>query len=212
MRTDKIEVNSNGGGRERALEEVSKFGSYEGVDKKTLLRLQLLVEETLGMFSAITGDFKAGFWMEGSKGESCLLHLEAETDMDYAKKQGLIDVSTKKKNAASKGFMGKIKDIIENSLYGIGEADRLYAEYGGVPLMYGEMGYDSTYSMSYLWSLARYKKEIDQAKEAEKDETREEALDEAWDELEKSIVASIADDVQVAVSGDKVELVIKKKL
>lgn len=37
------------------------------------------------------------------------------------------------------------------------------------------------------------------------------AAEEAWDELEKSIVAKLADDVQVGIRSGKVELVIRKR-
>ena len=36
------------------------------------------------------------------------------------------------------------------------------------------------------------------------------SMEHAWDELEKSIVASIADDVRVGVRGSRVELEIEK--
>jgi arginine/lysine/ornithine decarboxylase len=37
------------------------------------------------------------------------------------------------------------------------------------------------------------------------------ALSEALDELEKSIVANIADDIQVSVEGNHIEMIIRKK-
>ena len=57
-----------------------------------------------------------------------------------------------------------------------------------------------------IWSLAKYRQSVDEARASDQDTT------EAWDELEKSIVASIADDVRVGVKGDTVELVIEKRL
>ena len=33
---------------------------------------------------------------------------------------------------------------------------------------------------------------------------------EAWDELEKSIVGSLSDDVQIGIKGDKVQMIIFK--
>ena len=48
-----------------------------------------------------------------------------------------------------------------------------------------------------MWNLEQYKQ---QAK----------AETEAWDELEKSVLASVADDVTVGVKGNRAEIVIVK--
>lgn len=210
MQTDRIKVNSNGNGIERALDEASKFASYIELDRSKALRIRLLSEETMGMVSTITEDFEAEFWIEGSKDEVCSIHLLANTRMNSGKKQELIAASTAKKNAAAKGFMGKIKEIIENGLYGINDIEQLNEAYGGAMLMYGSMGaadFENAAMRSCvtLWSLEKYKNSIGETKDTD------EAAGEAWDELEKSIVASLADDVRVAISGDKVEMVIEKK-
>ena len=211
MQTDKIKVTSTGTGASKAMEETSKFAEYVGLDKKAVLRLRLLTEETLGMVSAITDDFTAMFWIESTEDGVCKLHLSARTIMDYSKKKELIDTSTSKKNAAAKGFMGKIRQIIENGLFSIDEVGSLQSEYGGMPLMYGEMGMNgadagtSLGSATYIWSLDKYRSSVEACSESDT------AAKEAWDELEKSIVANIADDVSVAVKGGTVDLVISKK-
>lgn len=211
MQTDKIKVTSTGTGVPKAMEETAKFAEYVGLDKKSVLRLRLLAEETLGMVSAITDDFTAQFWIESAEDGICKLHLSARTIMDYSKKKELIEASTSKKNAAAKGFMGKIRQIIENSLFSIDEVGSLQSESGGMPLMYGEMGMNgadtgtSLSSATYIWSLDKYRSSIEAAGESDI------AAREAWDELEKSIVANIADDVSVSVKGDLVDLVISKK-
>lgn len=107
MQTDKVLVTSTGEGYEAALEEGTKYAAYVGLNEKQALRLRLLIEETLGMVNAITGDFRAQLWLESKPEKISLIHLNAETKMNYSKKQGLIDASTDKKNAAGKGFMGK---------------------------------------------------------------------------------------------------------
>ena len=211
MQTDKIRIRSTGEGAEEVLEEASKFASYSGLDKKSALRVRLLAEETLGMVSAITGDFNADFWIESDKKCAVRICVEALTDMDFKKKQDLINASTKKKNEAAKGFMGKIRQIIENGLYSIDEVGSLQAEYGTGSVMYANMGMceidpgSAIHSMNYMWSLENYRNSVQNASETDL------AVKEAWDELEKSIVASIADDVRVGVSGNKVELFIEKR-
>jgi hypothetical protein len=208
MQTDKILISSTGAGFDSALEETTKFAEYLGLDRKQALRVRLLAEETLGMVSAITGDFNANFYLESEKDFVCRIHLVAETVMDYAKKKELIEASTNKKNSAAKGFMGKIRQLIENSLYSIDEVGSLQAEYGGSSMMYANMGMNDMsngYSMSYIWTMENYRNSI------ESTGCTDEASKEAWDELEKSIVASIADDVKVGVKGNTVELIIEKK-
>jgi hypothetical protein len=53
---------------------------------------------------------------------------------------------------------------------------------------------------AYLWSLEQYRAQV------QKDEQGEE-----WDELEKSVLASVADDVIVKVKGNCADIVIVKK-
>ena len=211
MQTDKIKVTSSGLGMEEALEEAVKFASYTGVDKKSALRVRLLTEETLGMIGAIAGDFSADFWIESDKKCAVRIRLEAMTDMDFKKKQDFINASSNKKNAANKGFMGKIRQLIENGLYSFDEVGSLQAEYGGGAVMYANMGMceidpgSAIHSMNYMWSLENYRQSIETASDSDV------AAKEAWDELEKSIVAKIADDVRVGVQGNKIELTIEKR-
>ena len=61
-------------------------------------------------------------------------------------------------------------------------------------------GFSEGVDYSYVWSLEQYKVSVKQ------DEQPEE-----WDELEKSIIASVADDVFVGVKGSVADIVIVKK-
>ena len=210
MQTDKIRVASNGSGREQALQEAEKYAQYVGLDRKAGLQLRLLTEEALGMVAAITEDFDADFWIEKAETGVCRLHLVAKTDMDYAKKKELVSVSTSGKNEAAKGFMGRIRDLFENVLfYENDEMDPLMARIGAEQAYFASMGMCEpgmmeADSMLYLWSLERYREAVRENQETSQEDQ------EAWDELEKSIVASIADDVRVSVSGSTVELIIEK--
>lgn len=210
MQTDKIIVTSLGIGTAEALDVTDRFAAYVGLDRKQALRIRLLTEETLGMVSAIAGEFGAEFWLENTADCMCRLHLEARTIMDSDKRAELVNVSTSGRNEAYKGFMGKIREIVENGRYNLDEIGKLQAQYGPDTLFYGNMGMVDAESAAisgalYSWSLEKYRRSID---ESGKDN---EASEEAWDELEKSIVASIADDVRVSVYGDKVELIIEKR-
>lgn len=211
MQTNKIKIDSSGQGREQVLEETAKFAVYNNLDKKTALHIRLLAEETLGMVTAITEKFDAEFWLETTPDNICQLHLLAHTFMDYEKEKQLIAASSKGKNEAVKGFMGRIGQFIKNALYSVDEMDSLSMQYAYDPMLYGATGMLDAESMAinsmiYSWSMQQYQEELEQNKEGNQQ------AEEAWDELEKSIVASIADDVRVGVKGDTVELIIEKKL
>ena len=210
MLTDKIKVASDGLGREEALNEVEKFASYVGLDRQETLRLRLLAEETMGMVAAITHDFVAEYWLEKSEEGVCSIHLKAETPMNFEKREQLLEVSTSGKNEAAKGFMGKIRSIFQNGVAILDEANKASIEYGGNPIMFLSMGavdYDmvGTTVPAYQWSLNSYRANVGNSKEASPE------VKEAWDELENSIVASLADEVKVAIRGDIAELTIEKK-
>ena len=51
----------------------------------------------------------------------------------------------------------------------------------------------------YMWTLENYKNNTKKEKE------------EAWDELEKSVIASVADDIVVGVKGKRADIIITKK-
>ena len=208
MQTDIIKVGSAGKGREEALREAEKFSEYVGLDENERLKLRLLTEETVGMVAAITGAFDADFWIE-KNGNDCKIHLLANTMMNLTKKEELVALSSTGENEAAKGFMGKIRDIFENSFYNVEEVENLSYEYGGGPIMYASMGMLGPEAANFNslvcnWSLNKYREELGLAE-------NNPAAKEAWDELEKSIVANLADDVKVSVSGDEVEMVIEKK-
>ena len=204
MQTDKIVVTSLGIGTEQALDETARFSEYIGLNRKQALRIRLLAEEMLGMVQAITGEFGADFWLENTEDCLCRMHLKARALMDSAKRKELIDASTDKKNAAYKGFMGKIRELIEKGTDCIDEVGRYESEYGTTFLFENVGLVEGAGTVPLVWSMAEYKDRIDSGEVAEDKEA-------AWDELEKSIVANIADDVKVAVDGDKIEVIIEKK-
>ena len=201
MRTTKIKVNSLGYGMEMALDEVESFSCKMGFGERSARRARLLAEETMSMVRAIVEDFSADFWMEGSPDGSCELHLLADALMNYDKKQELIGTSSKQRNEASVGIMGKIKDFIEDSLYNM--KDGATVSVGDMHCM--SMGGVGMAADAYMWSLQQYRYDVE--KKADEDTEMEEALD----ELEKSIVANIADDIQVSVEGNHIEMIIRKK-
>ena len=200
MKTRVIKVNSNGYGMEAALDEVEVFSRQMGFDERSARRARLLAEETMSMVRAIVQDFTADFWMESVPECNCELHLQAEAPMNYDKKQELISTSSQQRNEASVGIMGKIRDFIEDSLYNMQDgaamsvADSHYMSMGGIGMA----------SEDYIWSLEKYRADV------EKNVDEDDDMDAALDELEKSIVANIADDVRVSIEGTHIEMIITK--
>jgi hypothetical protein len=200
-----IYVNNTEARTEEALAMVDRYINEEGLEGKPAIHLRLAIEETLGMFGAMTGEYDALLKLDkDDKGYQVI--LEAKTDMNVDKKRELISVSSSGKNAAAVGFMAKVKDIYENALADYEETVKLAREYGGyVNYGYMDAGTPSTadpLALGYLsfWSLSNYRDALDDARE-DSDDARDE-----WDELEKSIVASIAKDVVVGVKKDTVEM------
>ena len=203
MKTSKIKVNSRGYGMEYALDEVEDFSRLMGFDERSARRARLLAEETMSMVRAIVDEFSASFWMESTPECNCELHLQAEAPMDYDKKQELISASTKQRNEASVGIMGKIKDFIEDSLYNMQDGASVAI---GESQAMGMVGMVMNDIHMWSWSLEQYRQDVQEQKEKGDDE----AIDDLLDELEKSIVANIADDVKVSVKGNSIEMIIRK--
>lgn len=201
MKTSKIKVNSRGYGMEYALDEVEDFSRLMGFDESCARRARLLAEETMSMVRAIVDEFSANFWMESTPDCNCELHLHAEAPMNYDKKQELISASTKQRNEASVGVMGKIKDFIEDSLYNMRDGASVAISDSHAVGMGGVVIADI-----YMWSLQQYRQDV----QNKKDKGDEDAMDDLLDELEKSIVANIADDVKVSVEGNSIEMIICK--
>ena len=202
--SDKFMVNSDAGRMAAARYATENFAWQAKLDKRDTLRLDLLVEETLGMVKAMLDDFYGQIWFVAD-GKACEIHFEATSDMNADKKQELLSVSSTGKNTAAKGFMAKLGEVISGALHGMGNT---MDTYGQETIKYGIVHTPSVLSansdMMTIWTLQSYRSDLS---EAHSDDGAEEALD----ELEKSIVAKLADDVLVGVKGDRINLVIKKQ-
>ncbi|MBQ7582038.1 MAG: hypothetical protein IJU25_04390 [Lachnospiraceae bacterium] len=186
------------------LDKVDEYLRTFNFGPKDKLHVRLLIEETLGMLKAMTGQYTAMLWIEPAQ-KDCRLHVTATADMDINKKKELIAVSNSGKNAFAKGFMAKMGDLIENGILNYENVMLLQQKYG--------MGYVDVASMGgnpsdimFTWSLDEYRKKLGDQKDGNEHAAA------AWDELEKSIVANIAKNITVGVKKDHVEMVIDKDL
>ena len=208
MKSDIIKVTNSEGGFESALSASAASALYRGLDKKESLHLQLLSEEMLGMMRQITGVNEAEFWV-GSEGKAFELNLLANPIVTGKMRKELLSVSTSGKNEAAKGFMGKLRDIFNTALApeeAVNVAD-YYSQ--GIVMPSGYYASDpAAYSLSadiVTWSMQKYKASV------EAGISHDAKAKEEWDELEKSIVANIADEVRISITGDRVQMTVYKK-
>lgn len=208
MITDKIQIDNKGAGLEQALEETERFCAYRRMNEKETRRMRLLAEETILMLRELATHFSGEFWLEGER-EKCSLIVDVSTLMTDQNRQELMGVSTSGKNLLRKGIMGKIGAFFDIGLsqaaYPSDKADVMY--YG---MLSSELAYaaDPTTVGGLMWSLQTYRDRI--GAEADKSDVPE--ISEAWDELQQSIIANLADDVQVGIRGGHVKMIVSRTL
>ena len=179
------------------LGESERVAEYNSLTHKQSLQLRLLCEEIDGMLPNIIDDFDGELWIDFEDG-TCEIHVSIRIpEFSTGKKEELIDVAKDKKNAAAVGIVGKIRNAIENFFLSEDTALAFAATGGNFHLA---TGYSEGVDYSYLWSLGQYRDSIAKEEQAEE-----------WDELEKSVIASVADDVVVGVKGNRADITIVKK-
>ena len=205
MKSDVFMLNSDAGRMAAARYATEGFARGLGLDKHETLRLDLLTEETLGMVKTMVNEFYGQLWFE-VEGKRCEIHLQATADMNPDRREELLSVSSTGRNAAAKGFMGMLRDVLSGAVYSFGKSINDYGRemtrYGIVnPAGAGSLAVDAIVP---IWTLNTYRTELEEQRDQDVD------AGEALNELEKSIVGKLADDVIVGVKGDRIELVIVK--
>ena len=185
------------------LKESEKVAVYNELTHKQTLQLRLICEEIDGMLPNIIDDFNGDFWID-FEDSVCKVNVSLHfDDFTAKKKEGLVGIAKNKKNAAVVGIVGKIRNAIEDVFLvedSFGGGDMSLESRYFVTEYY--QGLDHYFGMDYscLWSLERYKNTVKKEEKAE-----------AWDELEKSVIASVADDVVVGIKGKRADIIIVKK-
>ncbi|MBO6128107.1 MAG: hypothetical protein J6P79_04310 [Pseudobutyrivibrio sp.] len=211
--SNQIYLNSEESILAAAYKKVDNCVESVNLSGKDKLRVKLLLEETIGMFEEMTGEFTALMWIEKYDGQ-CAIRLVGNTKIDADKKYDLLSMSTTGENALVHGFMGKVKDIIQTGILNYESVMKLKQEYNGISVNYAGLGVYSDVGMAtnptafsgMMWSMIDYKNELEHGK------ADNVGMMAAWDELEKSIVASVADDVIVGVKDNKVQMTIIYKM
>ena len=181
---------------EAILNEAERVAQYNGLTHKQSLQLRLICEEMDGMLPNIINDFEGDFWIEFNDGVCKVNASIVIPEFNVDKRDELIALSKDKKNAAAVGISGKIRNAIEVFLLTSEATDAVTSS----AAFRAANGYIDGVDYAYLWSLEEYRN-LAKADDAA----------EAWDELEKSIIASAADDVVVGIKGKRADIVITKK-
>ncbi len=115
MKSDIILIDNQGNGFAEAVEETKKVAAYTELEPKRTTRLQLMTEEMLSLARSVTGEMQASFWLE-NEGNRFDLHLATKTVMDKEKRYLLLSSASSRKNEAAKGFLGKLRDKLEEAM------------------------------------------------------------------------------------------------
>lgn len=189
-----------------AMDEAEGFIKDLALDPKSALRIRLLTEEVLEMVKTMVGTFSGDFWVEHSKDEFHI-HLDGKTqNLDLNKENELLSASKDGENISIRGFGAKIShfithydEYINNLLDAMGESVTNDYMYLG-PIT------DNATASQIQWTMQNYANYVtDGSNEGENIEADR-------DELEKSILANLADDIQVGVLDDNITITVIKKI
>ena len=205
----KIAVGKNAALTSEAMDAAETFVNSLDLAPKTALRMRLLTEEILEMLKSMVGQFSGLFWLEAD-GKECRICIDGTAEVDVDAERDLLSVATDGKNASVKGFTAKLSQFLRHyKAYISLLAERMNSGAGAFAEDFLFMGATQPdFGASEIsWSMSGYKTFLlddTHAKTAQ--------IEEARDELEKSIVASLADDVKVGVKDDRIQITVIKKL
>ena len=197
MRSNICKIEKGTRDLEAILKESERVAKYNSLTEKQTLQLRLLCEELDGMLPNIIDDFGGDFWIDFEDGVCKVNAAIKIPKFNAEKKEDLISVAMNKKNAAAVGVVGKIRNAIENFFL---QDDSAIVYNPPHASFYVTTGFSEGVDYSYLWSLKDYRSTVKQEEQTEE-----------WDELEKSVIASVADDIIVGIKGNTADIIIVKK-
>ena len=153
MKTEIINISPNGTGMDKALELTEKTAAFCGLDHKSALRLRLLSEELIELMRSFTDLLLGDFWLEANDNK-VEIHLKTDIPMDLKTRKELLSVSSSGKNAAAKGLMGKIREMITTaSLPEDPETKAMADQALGIMALGGQIG---SYAGTYSWAITSH--------------------------------------------------------
>jgi len=200
LTSDTVHVTNNGEGVSEALSQTEAVAAYRALSKKNSAHLRILAEEMMGMLKSLTGEREADFWIE-SNGSAFCLHLKTNAPMNRDMRRRLLSVTSDGENAAEKGVIGKLRDLYEKLMEPEDETmPRIYVNgwscSENLPMDHAAaLAQTVSLSEHSVWSLKRCVGS---------------RPDKNWDGLEKSVIANIADDVEIGIANNTVDMTVYK--
>ncbi|MCR4903565.1 MAG: hypothetical protein K6A23_11955 [Butyrivibrio sp.] len=210
IESKELNIVTNGDDINEVLDEAESFAKNLKLNVKQTMHIRLLTEEIMVLVNQLTGEPDMRLSFRGDA-EKCCIHLEIDTWLDNTTKNNLLSVSKSGVNESAKGFLGKIRDSIENILL-MSDKDIIGSEaYSNDFVMMGlsvnsSFVLDTHINGTEFWTLQDYRERVENDKE-DSDEARF-----AYEELEKSVLANLADDIKIGIKGTHVEVDIIKNL
>ena len=200
-----VVVDTRGNGMQDAIERTAKLGTTCGLERKDTLRLRLLSEELFGMMRSIVGSVSGHYWVEHDDTKSFAIHLQTDVSMDRELRRQLLSLSSSGQNEAAVGFVGRIRDLVDVMMLPKDAGERAMMELPpGIQKRNDKAGNGGIQENAYVWSMNQYKADMTKDSDTSLSE-------ELQDDLEKSIVASISDDIRISIEGTRVEIIIFKQ-
>ena len=124
MKSKIIAIHSSGNGFSDAVQETQEAAA--SLPEEQQLHLCLITEEILSMLSSISGDVNAEFWLEG-EGNTYTLHLTSRQKLSNVQRNELVQSSTSGENEASRGFLGKLREMFVSAMSVGRDIDQYYS-------------------------------------------------------------------------------------
>lgn len=205
IKSREVHLVSTGDDTTQVLAEAMEFGRILNLSSTNLLKIRLLTEETMSILRTLTGEINLDITFIEKDG-TVMLNVETDTFMDATKRADLLSLSQSGVNSSAKGILGRIRDAFEMAFAIPAGVD--VSNYTNPAMMMGVMIENQPEQVmdTLYWSLAAYKDNVEQ------EEEKADLNPDGWDLLEKSIISSIADDVQIGIRGDHVVMAVIYKL
>ena len=115
------------------------------------------------MLRSIAGNVEADYWLDQDD-KKYVLHLVSEMSLTKEIRDQLISVSSANKNAAARGFMGKLREMIEVALLPKDDGPSFLSNFSLGFMSMASASSPSAQQASadvFRWSLQQYKDSLD---------------------------------------------------